>query len=206
MKVLVIDDEPHVLKQIEKAIAGATDPDGQPFEVTGESDHQAAIGLLDRESFDLVVADMHMGPDEDEGLMILRQLTDKSPVTIVLTAHPKIPVCVESMRAGAWDYLEKDPEDGSDAYENLLASIRDACRHRLENADAGRASADTRWVHKNIGELMEKHPGEVVAVLNQQVVAHDASFAELAKRVKREFPLAKPAMIAIPDTEVDAVE
>ena len=206
MNVLVIDDEPEVLKQIEKGIASAKDPDGEPFEVTAESDHQAAIRRLDKERFDIVVTDMYMGPEEDEGLAILRQLTEKSPVTIVLTAYPSIPSCVESMRAGAWDYLEKVPENGSDAYENLLKSIREACRHRAEHPETGRASADTRWVHEHIGELMEKYPGEVVAVLDQKVVDHDPSFDELSKRVKKTFPIAKAAMISIPDTEVDAVE
>ncbi|MHC4481430.1 MAG: response regulator, partial [Planctomycetota bacterium] len=106
MKVLVIDDEPEVLKQIERVIASAKDPEGAPFEVTAEADHRAALRRLDEGRFDIVVTDMYMGPDDNEGLTILRQLTDKSPITIVLTAYPSIPNCVESMRAGAWDYLE----------------------------------------------------------------------------------------------------
>jgi len=206
MKVLVIDDEPEALKQIENAISAARGPDGKAFQVTTESDHKAAIRLLDKKRFEVVVTDMYMGPNEDEGLPILRELADKSPITIVLTAYPRIPNCVESMRAGAWDYLEKVPEDGSDAYENLLKSIRNACRDRTENRDAGKARGDTGWIHENIHTLMKKHPGEVVAVLDQKVVDHDTSFAELSKRVKEKFPFAKPAMISIPDTKLDTIE
>ena len=205
MRVLVIDDQPEALKQIEKAIASAKDTRGEPFEVVTEADHKAALRLLDKERFEVVVTDMYMGPDEDEGLTILHELTDKSPITIVLTAYPSIPNCVMSMRAGAWDYLEKVPQDGSDAYDNLLRSIREACRYRLEHPEAARSTADTRWVHENIGQLMEEYPGEVVAVLNQGVVDHDQSFDELSKRVRESFPLARPTMISIPDTRVDTV-
>jgi len=205
MRVLVIDDQPEALKQIEKAIASAKDTRGEPFEVVTEADHKAALRLLDKERFEVVVTDMYMGPDEDEGLTILHELTDKSPITIVLTAYPSIPNCVMSMRAGAWDYLEKVPEDGSDAYENLLRSIREAIRHRQKDPEAGTSRADTLWVHEHMGDLMKAYPGEVIAVLDQQVVDHDPSFAELEERLKQEFPLAKPAMISIPDTRVDTV-
>lgn len=205
MRVLVIDDQPEALKQIEKAIASAKDTRGEPFEVVTEADHKAALRLLDKERFEVVVTDMYMGPDEDEGLTILHELTDKSPITIVLTAYPSIPNCVTSIRAGAWDYLEKVPEDGSDAYDNLLSSIREACKYRLEHPEAARSVADTRWVHENIDKLTQQYAGEVVAVLDQEVVDHDRSFDKLSKRVKAKFPLAKPAMVSIPDTSVDTV-
>jgi len=205
MKVLVIDDQPEALKQIEKAISSAKAPEGETYDVVGELDHRAALRRINEERFDIVVTDMYMGPEEDEGLAILRELTDKSPITIVLTAYARIPNCVEAMRAGAWDYLEKMPEDESDAYENLLRSMRSAYRERLAHPETARSAADTRWVHRNFGDLSQKFPGEVIAVLDQQVVDHDPSFDELSQRVADKFPLAKPAMVAIPDTRVDAV-
>ena len=206
MKVLVVDDQPEVLKQIASAVAAEKGIDGKAYDVTAESDHQAALGLLEKERFDVVVTDMLMGPDDVEGLEILRQLTEKSPVTLVLTAHPSIPNCVQAMRAGAWDYLEKVPEVRSNAYENLLKSIRQALRFRREHPEARRARGDTRWVHEHMGELMREYPGEVVAVLDQEVVGHNKSFAALTEEMDSRFPLAKPAMISIPDTRVDAVE
>lgn len=205
MKVLVIDDEPEALKQIENALCSTKGPDGAPFEVSTALDHAAGMDLLNERRFDLVITDMYMA-EEDEGLGILRRLVDKSPITIVLTAYPSIPNCVASMRFGAWDYLEKVPEDGSDSYENLLKSIREACRDRLANPEAGRPTADTRWIHENMSDLMENYPGEVVAVLDQKVVGHDPSLSGLSQRVKREFPLAKPTLISIPDTRMDAIE
>lgn len=205
MKVLVIDDEPEALKQIENALCSTKAPDGAPFEVRTARDHAAGMDLLDEHRFDLVIIDMYMA-EEDEGLGILRRLVDKSPITIVLTAYPSIPNCVASMRSGAWDYIEKVPEDGSDPYENLLKSVREACDDRLSNPEAGRPTADTRWIHENMSDLMKNYPGEVVAVLDQEVVGHHASFSELSRSIKQDFLLAKPTLISIPDTRVDAIE
>ena len=206
MKVLAIDDQPEVLKQIEKALAAAEGPDGSPYEVVGMVDHEAALERLDAEHFDVVIADMVMGAQENEGLAILRALTDKSPITIVLTAYPSISNCVESMRAGAWDYIEKVPEDESDPYETLLRSVRQACEVRMAHPHAGRINPDSTWVRHHIGELMEEYGGEVVAVLDGKVVDHDAMYGALIDRVNERYPVTPPTIVSIPDPKVDAVE
>jgi len=206
MKVLALDDQPEVLKQIEKAVAAANGPDGRPYEVTGLADQCEAARRLDTEHFDIVIVDMVMGPDETEGLAILEKLTHKSPITIVLTAYPSIPNCVASLRAGAWDYLEKVPADGSDPYENLLSSLQRACEFRLAHPEAGRTIPDLDWVQKHLGELLREHAGEVVAVLDEKVVGHGNSYAELAARMKDQYPAAAPTLISLPEIDVEAVE
>jgi len=206
MKVLVIDDQPEVLKQIEKAIAAEQGIDGQPYEVAGLTDHQEALKRLEEEHFDAVIVDMVMGPEEDEGLAVLRQLADKSPITIVLTAYPSVPNCVASMRSGAWDYLEKVPADGSDPYENLLRTLTEACRHRMDHPEAGRSNPDSAWVRQHFGELIEAHGGEVIAVLDREVVDHDESYGKLMERIKKRYPVARPTVVSIPDLKVEAIE
>jgi DNA-binding NtrC family response regulator len=205
MKVLAIDDEPEALKQIEKAIASAQGPDGRPYEVAALTDHHEALKRLESEHFDVVITDMVMGTEEGEGLAILRELTDKSPITIVLTAHPSVSNCAASMRAGAWDYLEKVPDDRSDPYENLLQSLREACRFRIAHPEAGRSSPDTRWVHEHLGELVEKYGGEVVAILDGKVVDHDKAYGPVRDRVKERYPVARPTLISIPDASVETI-
>jgi len=206
MKVLVIDDQPEALKQIESAIRTAKGPDGQMYEVVGLANHQQALERLDHEHFDAVITDMVMGTREDEGMAILKQLNDKSPITIVLTAYPSVPNCVTSMRAGAWDYLEKVPADGSDPYENLLKSLQEACQFRLAHPEAGRSNPDARWVHEHLADLMRQYAGEDIAVLDQKVVDHDRSYTELAERLKAKFPMARPMVVSLPDTKVETVE
>jgi DNA-binding NtrC family response regulator len=206
MKVLVVDDEPAPLKQISKVISEARDPAGTPFEVEAVGDHRQALELLKNSRFDIVVTDMVLGREMKEGLEILRQLTEKSSVTIVLTAYPSIPNCVAAMKAGAWGYLEKVPEDGSDPYQNLLTTLREACSARMKDPDARKVDPDDKWVHEHLGELIGTYPGKVVAVLDQKVVGDAETYGELSKKLEGKFPLAKPTIISIPDTRVDAIE
>lgn len=205
MRILAIDDQPEALKQIRKALAGATGPDAKLFEVVGLTDHQEALKRLDAEYFDIVVVDMVMGPDEEEGLAVLRRLTDKSPITIVLTAYPSVPNCVASLRAGAWDYLEKQPDDGSDPYENLLRSVKAACEYRLAHPEAGRTNPDSIWIQDHLGELLKDYPGKIVAVLDGKVVDSAATYGELEQRVNAKYPVGRATLISLPDTTVETV-
>jgi FixJ family two-component response regulator len=125
---------------------------------------------------------------------------------IVLTAYPSIPNCVEAMRAGAWDYLEKVPEDGSDPYQNLLNTLRQACSMRMKDPDARKVDHDAKWVHDHLGELMKQYPGRLIAVLDAKVVGDAKTYEELSEELKDKFPLAKPTIISIPDTRVDTIE
>ena len=206
MKVLVIDDQPEALKQIERAIASAEGPDGSPFEVVAMSDYEEALSRLDTERFDVVVTDMVMGPSEDEGLSVLRTLAGMSPVTIVLTAYPSIPNSVAATRAGAWDYIEKMPADGSDPYERLISSMQEAHRFRVEHPEAGRINPDSAWMQEHLGELLKEHGGELVAILDGKVVDHDKNYGPLVDRVKARFPMAHPTIVSIPDPTVEAFE
>jgi DNA-binding NtrC family response regulator len=206
MKVLVIDDHPDALKQIQKALSGATGPDGNPYEVLALRDYKEAMRRLEvDERFDAVVTDLVMGVEETEGLEVLRKLTGKSPITIVLTAYPSIPTCVEAMRAGTWDYLEKNPAGMSDPYENLLRSLQEGYKNKIEHPEAGKVDPDTQWIQQHLADLLAKHPGETIAVLDQKLVDHDTDFAALMDRVEKEYQLAKPVVVTLPDSRVEVI-
>ena len=123
----------------------------------------------------------------------------------MLTAFPTIPNCVQAMRAGAWDYIEKNPADHSDPYEQLLASLHSACEYRLKNPQRAETNPDSNWVHEHLPELMEKYPGQLVAVLYEKVVDSDPKFGRLSKRLKEKFPLARPTIVSIPDTREEKI-
>ena len=210
IRILVIDDEENVLKQIVNFLKSSNPPPGETFEVEGETDHQAALDSLQKLDptktyFHVIVTDMRMGVQDEEGLEILNQLTEKSPITIVLTAFASIPNCVESMRAGAWDYLEKNPEDESDPYENLLRSIKKAYKERLKNPYPERMHPDAKWVNDNMDELLKKYGGKVVAVLDQAVVDSDSEYKPLMDRVSEKFKIARPTIVSIPDTSKETI-
>lgn len=200
MKALVIDDEHRVLSEIVRRLERTSAPDGNLYQVTGLASHEEALRLLADQRYDVVVTDMVMGPTGKEGIDVLevvRRLRSKSPVTIVVTAWPKFPVCVEAMHLGAWDYLEKQPADGSDFYDNLLKSIEAAWEYRRKFPDAGRIHPDMVWTEEHYSELAETYAGKYVAVLDQKVVDSDDDYEALTTRLTSNYPLANPAIISL---------
>jgi DNA-binding NtrC family response regulator len=209
--ILVIDDEENVLKQIVNFLKNSHPPQGETFEVEGKKDHQEALKLLEKfdpneRYYHIIITDMRMGVEENEGIAILEELTKKSPITIVLTAYASIPNCVAAMKAGAWDYLEKTPENGSDPYENLLKSIKAAYNERLKNPYRDRVHPDAKWVQEHMDELMQNYRGKVVAVLDRTVVDSDSDYKALTERLAKKFQTAKPMMVSIPDTSMEIIE
>lgn len=103
--ILVVDDHPNMLRLLCKVLR----PDGR---VLTASSGDEAIQVLQRESVDVVLADLRM-PGTD-GLAVLRACRQLRPRTqfILMTAYASVPTAVEALRLGAFDYLTKpvDPE------------------------------------------------------------------------------------------------
>lgn len=201
MKVLVIENEPDELAEYMAAIRSARALDGSEYEVSGEADYRIALERIKKEYFDIVVTDMRMGATDEEGLDVIGLLSRRSAVAIVLTGYANIPNCAKAMRAGAWDYIEKNPEDGTDPYERLLASLERACKERLANPERGKTNPDLLWIRDHLGELAKSQRGRVIAVLFERVVDSDTDYSALLERVQKAFPLAKPTILSIPEEE-----
>jgi len=100
-KILVVDDEQHMLKLFEKILAK------QGHEVKTAASGTEAIGLLEKNDFDLIFSDLVM-PDLG-GMDLLKKVkAGYSDIPfIVITAHGSIESAVEAMKTGAFDYLTK---------------------------------------------------------------------------------------------------
>jgi two-component system, NtrC family, response regulator PilR len=105
-KILVVDDEQGMRRILDVNLR----KDGHLIvEADGA---RAAIDLIKREDFDVVLTDQRM-PD-GSGLDVIRAVREDDPTTsvIFLTAIGTLELAVESMRQGAFDFLTKpfDPE------------------------------------------------------------------------------------------------
>ncbi|MHC4116543.1 MAG: sigma-54-dependent transcriptional regulator [Planctomycetota bacterium] len=102
MKILVVDDE-----EI-KRVSLADDLVNAGFETGSASHGQEAIDLLARESFDVVVTDLRMS--NIDGMKLLKHIKcDKDARTevIMMTAYGSIPLAVEAMTLGAYNFITK---------------------------------------------------------------------------------------------------
>lgn len=103
-RILVVDDEPDLRTLYELTLLR------QGFVVETAEDLASALACLQDQRFDLVITDMRL-PD-GLGLDILRHLKTKHrhERSVVITAHGSAENAVESLKAGAFDYLTKPVE------------------------------------------------------------------------------------------------
>jgi two-component system, OmpR family, KDP operon response regulator KdpE len=126
-KVLVVDDEPALLRAVGAALKA------RGYEVDTATTGQAAIDAVALEAPDLVVLDLGL-PDLD-GIEVSRRLRQWSDVPIVvLSAEGSENRKVLALDEGADDYVTKPFSTAE-----LLARIRVALRHRPRGATADEA-------------------------------------------------------------------
>src|SRR3954451_8428778 len=134
-RILVVDDEDGIRSFVAEVLEDEHDT------VMTAKDGDEAAGLLDRQSFDVVVTDLKM-PGRD-GMALLSKIRAEQPETqvIVLTAQGTVESAVQAMKSGAFDYLQKPI--GSPGELRLLVS-RALERRQLLTAreSASRANAD----------------------------------------------------------------
>jgi DNA-binding NtrC family response regulator len=99
--VLVVDDEVN----LRKVLSALLRRDG--YDVLTASDGEEALGLLARNSVDLVLTDLRM--PHVGGMALLRRVLERHAGTpvVILTAHGSVNDAVEAMKLGAFDFLSK---------------------------------------------------------------------------------------------------
>ncbi|HYE94923.1 MAG TPA: sigma-54 dependent transcriptional regulator [Rubricoccaceae bacterium] len=103
-RVLVVDDEPHILKTMElalRALGHTVEPFARPHDAV------AAVAEGGPGRFDLAFVDLMMRPLD--GLQVLDALRARAPETpvVIITAHGSIETAVEAVKRGAFHYLQK---------------------------------------------------------------------------------------------------
>jgi two-component system, NtrC family, response regulator PilR len=121
VKILVIDDEPDLRTLYELTLLR------EGFRVDTAGSLQEARVLLDEKRFDVVITDMRL-PD-GMGIEVLQRVKTqrRAERCVVITAYGSAENAVESLKAGAFDYLTK-PVD----LKQFRAVIASAARDALE--------------------------------------------------------------------------
>jgi two-component system C4-dicarboxylate transport response regulator DctD len=133
-QVLLIDDDPHLRQALSQTL------DLAGLKVSTLADAHGVAARIERDWPGVVVSDIRM-PGID-GLQLLQQLQEQDPElpVLLITGHGDVPLAVQAMRAGAYDFLEKPF-----ASDDLLDSVRRALEVRrlvLDNRSLRMALAD----------------------------------------------------------------
>ena len=131
--LLVIDDEPGILKLIERVVS----PLG--FRTILHTSGREALAMLPAEPADAAVVDLQM-PDLG-GLDVLRAIRRAQPQcgVILMTGHASVDSAIEAVKLGALDYLSK-PLDFT-RLRQLLTEVRENVTRRAELLEAESATA-----------------------------------------------------------------
>jgi DNA-binding NtrC family response regulator len=168
MRILVVDDE-----EI-KRITLADDLTAQGYDVLAVGDGEEALQKLQEEHFDVVVTDLKM-PKVD-GLELLRRIKQDPTAeleVIMMTAYGSIPVAVEAVKLGAFDFLTK-PFRNEDLFP-LLARI-DRRRAAAGQADAAARAGQGDLAQTIIGvsplTARVRHMAEICARTDANVLLY----------------------------------
>jgi len=120
MRVLVVDDELDFLETIVKRLKR------RKVDVIGVDSGKAALELLDRQHFDVVILDVRM-PGVD-GIETLKEMKKKRPLmeVIMLTGHASVESGMQGMQLGAFDYMMKPA-----SINDLLEKIHQAYERKM---------------------------------------------------------------------------
>ena len=129
MRILVVDDE-----EI-KRVSLVDDLAAAEHDAIPAANGEEALALLDSERFDVVLTDLRM-PGVD-GMDLLRRIKVSDvphPAVILMTAYGSIPIAVEAMKMGAYDFVTKPFRN--QAILPILSRVKDALGATLQGAIA----------------------------------------------------------------------
>jgi DNA-binding NtrC family response regulator len=136
-RILVIDDERSIRNTLKDIL------EYEKYEVDLAEDGIKAFDKIKAASFDVVLCDIKMpGMDGIEVLEKLQEVTPDTPV-VMISGHGNIDTAVESIKKGAFDYIEK-PLD----LNRLLITIRNAM-------DKSSLVTETKILKKKVNKKFE---------------------------------------------------
>jgi len=142
IKILIVEDDDRLRDVLLEAAAL------EGYDARGVSTAEAAVELLGREPFDVMVTDVTM--PGMSGLDLLRHVPRLRPniLTIVITAYGTVDIAVEAMKRGATDFITKPFE-----LDALLGAIRVAAERATRTRAAAGAESD-----RGLGDVVAEAP------------------------------------------------
>ena len=207
-RLLLVDDEAGILDSLRRLL----ERDG--YVVSCARSAEEALGILQRETFDLLVTDLRL--PHLSGLELLRLVRRMSPETevILMTAYGQIEDAVEAMKEGAYDFLPKPVKraalvktlDKAMERRRLVQENRQL-RARLDSAEQDRQMVGQSPTFRHLLELLRQVAGSEATVLLR---GESGTGKELAARaihrlsVRAAAPFVAVNCAALPESIIES--
>jgi len=208
VRILIADDEKM------KRVTLADDLEAQGHEVVAAADGHEALRRLEQEVFDVVVTDLKMpGIDGIELLKRIKQSPWAATEVIMMTAYGSIPLAVEAVKLGAYDFLAK-PFRNEDLFP-LIARIErakkpaaypseppEAMSMNIDRAIVGQSAAMCRV--KRMIEICVRSESNVL-LCGETGVGKDLLASVIHRHSQRQaFPFVKVACTLFPPQLIES--
>jgi two-component system nitrogen regulation response regulator NtrX len=150
-KILIIDDE----KDIRILLSSILKEEGYSCIVAGTV--KEAENIIENDSFDLVFLDISLDDKKKDGIYLLKKIKkiNKDIPVIMISGHATIQVAVESVKLGAFEFLEKPFNT-----DRLLNFTKRA----FENLDLKKENKNLNKLFFDTYEIVAKVPKTIFAV------------------------------------------
>lgn len=200
-KIIIIEDNETMRKELKRIFE--LDDILKDFEILIAENVDQYYHLQKNHKLDVLIIDMRLAGvsgeidlDAEGGLRVLNifqffRQKNHAAIAIVFTAYASIEDCVQAMRFGAWDYIEKNQ---AQSLKKLVGSIKEGLNKRFSTTEG----PDSNWLEENLPNLAEDYGGEWVAFVDTQQVDNDKNLHKLKQRVVPKFVDKVPYFLYIP--------
>lgn len=179
-KLLVVDDDPHIILSLQTLL------EQHYTEIRTLKDARGIPGLMEEESFDVILLDMNFRPGDTsgtEGMHWLEKVQEADPAcsVIMITAYGGGNIAVDAIKKGAVDFIVKPWQN-----DKLLSTVSAAFRLSKSKRDLDRHRSRERILGSTIDDQFSGLVGEskvIRKVLEQveKVAATDANVLVLGE-------------------------
>lgn len=153
-RILIIDDDHDICLLLQKFLTKNN------FEVDFVNTGEDAVGLLKKNTFDLIISDYRL-PDED-GISLLKKIKiiDPNAAVVMITGYSDIRIAVETLKHGAYDYVTKPlyPDE-------ILVTIKEAIKKKSVQKEVKLESPEKKdKVSKHHSQFIKGESGQAQLV------------------------------------------
>jgi len=191
-RVLVVDDDPLFRRLLEQVLLR------EGYASDSASDVEQAVELLKKHkgAYDVLMTDLSMPGESGLRMLELARDIDEQIVSVVISGHVSADNVIQSLRAGAYDFLEKPCHP-----EHIISLMKRALEYRklrMENQQyqnylEDMVSQKNRQLEKNLAELKDAYAFSLDAMSamldarEYETALHSQRVMKLTERILNEM-------------------